>query len=247
MKKIINKHLSLFLVVVLVVFIVVGGVSIFGYDKLKKNELSNDIVVTKNDFMPLSRGSYWLYRVTGEAQGEPTTDGKEIPVIKTDKQVKIEVLNYVKRDSNIQATLLTGYPGLSEETSTLIFVADNGYHLFEGDLAFNRILDRNDDLTDLYSEYSLILPLPLTINKKFGCDEESMNRKDNYYCYWVESIKPADASIFPNKTQYQISYYTLPDVSSYYYVDGVGVTYATYHHNGSLNDEKWNLVKYFIK
>ena len=155
-------------------------------------------------------------------------------------------MNNIKRNTNLRAALLTGYPGRLMSTSTLIIVSEKDYYLVDGDEAFYRISDANDDLTDIYTNDDLILSFPLTNSKKFGCDEESMKRKDNYYCNWIESVKPADANIFPNKTQYQISYYTLPDASSYYYVNNVGVIYATYHHNGSLNDEKWNLVRYKI-
>jgi len=199
-----------------------------------------------NNFIPLSKGSYWLYRITGEERGESLVEGQEGPIIKTNEQFKVQVLDYAKRDSNLRAALLTGYPGLAKTTSTLIIVSEKNYYLVDGEETFRRIADLKDNLSGLEYGGNLLLPFPLTINKKFGCFGEPVERDDNYYCSWIESIKPADAKLFPNKTQYQISVHTNPDATSFYYVNNVGVTYFSYSHNGTLVEERWNLEKYFI-
>ena len=196
-----------------------------------------------NSFYPLSKGSYWIYRITGE---QLIDNGQGNKLIETNKLFKVEVLNYTKRDPNLQAIILTGFPSLGNyETSTLIVEADKDYYLIAGAEAFNKILDKQSDLSDLYSGAIRILSLPLTVNKKIDCISEG-ERDDNYYCNWVKSIKPADAKLYPNKNEYKIAFYTNPDSTDYSYVNDVGITYFSYHHNGSLDDEQWNLVKYFI-
>jgi len=92
----------------------------------------------------------------------------------------------------------------------------------------------------------LELSLPLAKNKLFGCDERDKSRGDNRYCNWVRSIKPAKQEYFPGKDEYEIAEYTLPDESHSYYVDGAGLTYYSYSHHGSLNEQRWNLQRYFI-
>lgn len=191
-----------------------------------------------NDFIPINKGNYWLYRITTESG---------LPVAKTNELFKVEVLDYIQINKNLQITLLSGFPGMTKEKCTLIIESNKNYYLVRGEEDFNKAKKSKDNTDGLYNRADPILILPLTLGQKFSCDSpESMARRDNYYCNWVKSIKPANSKYFPNKKQYQISFYTLPDSTNYYYVNGVGVTYFTYSHNGSLDEEKWNLIKYYI-
>jgi len=208
------------------------------------------------DFIPLNKGNWWLYKVTYAVLDMGVVD-------KGVYTEKIEVLK-VARYKDVTVALFSNIPGglYREKEKATLFVADNKDYYWTDEEVFDLVVKNDgkikiEDLGDkTWGDFGdepsggkikwLELSLPLAKNKLFGCDERDKSRGDNRYCNWVRSIKPAKQKYFPGKDEYEIAEYTLPDESHSYYVEGAGLTYYSYSHHGSLNEQRWNLQRYFI-
>lgn len=206
------------------------------------------------DFIPLNKGNWWLYKVTYAVLDMGVVD-------KGVYTEKIEVLK-VARYKDVTVALFSNIPGGFYREKATLFVADNKDYYWTDEDVFDLVVKKDgkikiEDLGDkTRGDFGdkpsggkikwLELSLPLTKNKLFSCDEIDKSRGDNRYCSWVRSIKPAKQEYFPGKNEYEIAYYTLPDESHSYYVAGAGLTYYSYSHHGSLNEQRWNLQRYFI-
>lgn len=213
-----------------------------------------------NYFIPLNEGNWWQYKVSYAYSEYDAEKDKEV-VYKSTIQVKIEILKVAKY-KDVTVALFSDIPGGLFGGKATLFVADNKDYYWTDEEVFDLVVKKDgkikiEDLGDKtmgnFGDKAsggkikwLELSLPLTKNKLFYCDEMDKSRGDNYYCFWVRSIKPAKQEYFPGKDEYEIAYYTLPDESHSYYVDGVGLTYYSYSHHGSLNEQRWNLQRYFI-
>jgi hypothetical protein len=212
--------------------------------------------VRANDavFIPLKTGNWWLYRVSHAYS-------KDEAVVKESDTVKAEILNVAKY-KDITVALFSNIPGgFFDGKATLIVVNDKDYYRAGEDMYDLIVKNKGEIKIDGYDILAADSPdniklgeirwqelsLPLTKNKLFYCDETGKSRGDNYYCNWVRSVKPAKQEYFPGKDEYEIAQYTLPDESHSYYVKGVGLTYFSYSHHGSLDEKRWNLQKYCVR
>lgn len=217
------------------------------------------------DFIPLNEGNWWLYKVSSssllDAEGNyKEKDDGSWKVFNNTSLVKIEILK-VARYKDITVVLFSDIPGeLIKAKATLLVVGGKDYY-WADESVFDLVVEKKgkitiEELKNMADEdpneetvnkiKQQELSLPLTKNKLFYCDETDKNRGDNYYCNWVRSVKPAKQEYFPGKDEYEIAQYTLPDESHSYYVEGVGMTYYSYSHHGTLDEERWNLQKYYI-
>jgi hypothetical protein len=217
-------------------------------------------------FIPLNEGNWWEYKVYSaglsdkEGNSKVKDDGSN-EVFKNTDLVKIEVLKVAKY-KHVTVALFNRTPSSFVDKKATLVVADNKDYYWASEDVFDLVSEKNSDITieELKSEIDKgyndkadnnkwigeDFSLPLIKNTLFNCDEEDKSRGDNYYCDWVRSIKPAKQKYFPGKVEYEIAQYTLPDESHSYFVDGVGLTYFSYSHHGSLDEERWNLQRYFI-
>jgi hypothetical protein len=211
-------------------------------------------------FIPLNKGNWWLYNVS-HAEAEYDNEKNTETIRKWSETQKIEILK-VKKFKNVTVALFNNIPSSSSTDKATLLVVNNKDYYWANEAIFD-LVEKNrgkinindyylsqagdtgeetDDVPDIYSYY---LSFPLTQNKLFDCFGGD-DRNDNYYCNWVRSIKPAKQQFFPGKNEYEIAQYTLSDESHSFYVDGVGMTYYSYSHHGTLIEERWNLQKYFI-
>jgi len=221
--------------------------------------LPNGALAGNTDFIPLNVGNWWQYKVSYAYEEYDAEKDKGV-VYKGTTQVKIEILK-LTRYKNITIALFSNIPGgFSDEKATLVVMNNKDYYWANEDI-FDLVvknegkikIDGYDILTIGNPENIKLgeikwqeLSLPLVKNKLFYCDEMDKSRGDNYYCNWVRSIKPAKQEYFPDKDEYEIAQYTLPDESHSYYVEGAGMTYYSYSHHGSLDEKRWNLQRYYI-
>jgi len=217
------------------------------------------------DFIPLNVGNWWQYKVSSvsllDAEGNyKEKDDGSWKIFKNTGLVKIEILK-VTKCKDVTVALFSNIPGgFFDEKATLIVINNRDYYWANEDMYDLVVKNEGKIKIDGYDILTIASPeniklseikwqelsLPLTKNKLFYCDEMDRSRGDNYYCNWVRSIKPAKQEYFPGKNEYEIAQYTLPDESHSYYVEGVGMTYYSYSHHGTLDEERWNLQRYFI-
>lgn len=218
-------------------------------------ETGYEVVVynSHSDFMPLSEGNWWEYKVFSASlrDREDKTkikDDGSLEVFETTELVKIEVLK-VARYKNVTVASFSNIPGgFLEEKATLLIMDNKDYYWTDADV-FDSVVEKKGKITigELESKWRVkVFSLPLVKDTLFNCDEEDKSRGDNYYCDWVRSIKPANQKYFPGKIEYEIAQYTLPDESHEFYIEGVGMTYYSYSHHGSIEEKRWNLQRYSI-
>lgn len=218
-------------------------------------ETSHETVVynDQSDFIPLNEGSWWEYEVYSASLldkkgNRKIKDDGSLEVFETTELAKIEVLK-VARYKNITVALFNGIPGGFFGGKRTLLVMDNKDYYWTSEDIFDLVVKKNGNISieELKSKVGWkVFSLPLIKDTLFNCDETDKKRGDNYYCDWVRSIKPANQKYFPGKTEYEIAQYTLPDESHTYYVDGIGLTYYSYSHHGSTDEQRWNLQRYFI-
>ena len=112
-----------------------------------------------------------------------------------------------------------------------------------------RLSNAQDNLSGLVNEGSIFLDTPLEAGKKFG-DLACLTRSDNMYCWVVGEVRSFDASgikgVDPSRKlqEYPITIRTNPDISTMYFVLGVGITGYSYIHHGTVSEVDVHLIEY---
>lgn len=101
----------------------------------------------------------------------------------------------------------------------------------------NKIIDFEPDKTDK-DKFSLTLPL----SKGMRWGSSVNDRNDGYYGWEVEAKKFLNILGKDYEYCYRIAYKTLPDTSYKIFCYGIGIVEEGYVHNGSILEEKYELV-----
>ena len=211
---------------------------------------------TPADDFPLSEGTYWIYRGTVGCFDARTQKSVDMPV-----GWKTQVTTSVRR-GNLRATVINGFPadldwsdGSPERKDSLIVQEDeHKFYLVNFDNAQNvmkEVQNPGKSLADIVTEDDLILELPLSKGRKFGCDAATMQREDSEYCWRVDSVRDTSLDsvkgITPERrTAYTIRFVTNPDDTQIDFVPGVGITAYEYHHHGTEADTALKLVEFHL-
>jgi hypothetical protein len=211
---------------------------------------------TPADDFPLSKGTYWIYRGTVGYFDARTQKSVDMPV-----EWKTQVTTSIRR-GNLRAMAVNGFPadldwsdGRPERKDSLIVQEDeHKFYLINFDNAQNamkKVQDPSKSLGDIVTEDDLILELPLSKGKKFGCDAATMQREDSEYCWMVDSVRETSLNSVKGithepRTAYTIRYATNPDDTQIDFVPGVGITAYEYHHHGTEADTEIKLVEFHL-
>ncbi|MBF0552307.1 MAG: hypothetical protein HQK60_17455 [Deltaproteobacteria bacterium] len=76
--------------------------------------------------------------------------------------------------------------------------------------------------------------------------DEGVKREDTYYRYYVEAKETVSVPAGNFKNCFRIAYRTLPDSVVLWVCPGIGLVAKEYHHNGSIEDYRSELISYQI-
>jgi hypothetical protein len=200
------------------------------------------------DYFPLSKGAYWIYE--GNVRWQIAKDMFERTI-----QWKMEVIDIVRRTETTGFKMqgapwdLAWYED-GKKPSEYSFIKAGSSRFYEGSIKdYERMLDKNDFLTDLVKEYQLLLDIPLIDGEKF-CDTASITRDDTFHCWHVSGGTQIQ---LPNvkgiegvnlMTEFIVAQSTLSDFSMFHFVPGIGITQYRYVHHGTVSEADITLIEY---
>jgi hypothetical protein len=193
--------------------------------------------------IPLRAGATWVYSVTLEYQ-----EGYR-PVHWTG--IVTETITAARREGNgrvFRAERAGAFPlNTPPHEPTFFYVALGGwlYQIFDTEDAPDQIHDLVEAAGQGF-ESERIATWPMTIGQTWG-DPELISIEGSAYRWLVEAQEdvqtPANGgSVWLDCLR--LIFRTNPDVTIHWVCPGVGLVRYQYHHNGSLHDEVWELVRY---
>lgn len=203
-----------------------------------------------SDYFPLKKDAYWVYQGMVKWTKSNSTDVAEEEIT-----WKMEVKQVLQRNDIVGYEML-GAPwdlawyesGKAQSQYGIIQVGGKFYRVSLE--AVLRLMNGADDLSGLMNENDIFLDTPLASGKKF-CGPAYLTRSDNMYCWNVGEEKPFDPNnikgIVPSKElwEYPIVNQTMPDVSTMYFVPGVGISHYFYRHHGTVSEVDVHLIEYY--
>jgi len=203
-------------------------------------------------FLPLTQGTYWVYRGTVRWQ-DP--EKQRAVTSKVSLQMTID---RVIRKSGFTVALITGFPsdldwsdGQARPAQSLLIETDT-HEVYLNALApdFDLAKLESDSMKydKLMSPDNLLFRWPLKKGLKFG-DEESVKRPDNHYCWVIGSQNRKDLSGIRGLTEHAadvfvLQYVTNPEDTRMELSPGIGVVRYQYHHHGSIADTTLQLAEF---
>jgi len=183
------------------------------------------------NYFPLHAGNFWLYRARVEIGNEKGgTD-------KIDKPRRVQVISNNGDDKRRIVHLKTDdYNG-----SNLITYSISNGKIYQFDEFDKADAEKQTDLPDDKLRYVF----PLSVNKKWR-EPESSTTKNGLYSYVVDSLEEITVPAGTFHGCYRIVFRTIADESVEWFFPNVGIVKSTYHHNGSVDDELYELESYKI-
>jgi len=208
--------------------------------------------VESEDFLPLTKGSYWIY--SGVTKW---TEGTE--VVEKTLTWKMEVIDTINFEDTTIAIMkghpndLAWYEEGTDRSDYLIIRRGTKFYKLDGQgmdkIMKSLVKEERPDVDELITENNLLLDLPLTPGKRFG-DPEQVNRPDNSYCWFVEAkdqieLKNVKGISSPGKiTRCRLIFQTGPDHTVIEYVPGIGIIGYIYNHHGTVSETDLKLIEY---
>lgn len=206
--------------------------------------------LTIQEYFPLKRGAYWVYKGDVKWTKPDSTD-----VVDEEITWKMEVKRVFQRNNVVGYEMLGAPWDLAwyeenKEPSEYGIIQTGGKYYQTSLQTVWRLMDETDVLQGLVNENEIFLEIPLIRGKKF-CDTFSITRSDGMYCWTVgdaiqadtANIKGVDSSA--TRTEFPIFYGTLPDHSQIQFIPGIGISRYVYHHNGTISDVDVHLIEYY--
>jgi|SRR5579859_639905 len=202
-------------------------------------------------FLPLTPGTWWLYRGTvtwadaqtaKEAQADVTLKMTVERVIHK-SEFTIAVLSGFPRDLDWATGEVGAMPWLLIETkSHEVF-----FNSLPPDFDYAK-LEKDSALDNFLSDDNLLFRWPLKQGMKFG-DAESLRRDDGLYCWVVaeRQAKKVDGikGLSPRATEvFLLRYITNPDDTEMEISPGIGILSYHYHHHGTVAETSLALVEF---
>jgi ABC-type transport system substrate-binding protein len=205
-------------------------------------------------FLPLTPGTWWLYRGTvawsdqqteKDAQANVTLKMTVQRVIQK-PELTIAILSGFPRDLDWATGEVGAMPWLLIETKRHeIF-----YNSLPPDFDYAKLEKDAASLDKFLSEDNLFFRWPLKKGMKFG-DAESLSRDDAHYCWVVatqETKKLNDIKGLPPRSAevFLLQYITNPDDTELELSPGIGILSYQYHHHGTVADTSLSLVEFHL-
>jgi|HubBroStandDraft_4_1064222.scaffolds.fasta_scaffold49537_2 hypothetical protein len=203
-------------------------------------------------FLPLTPGTWWLYRGTvtwADAQTEKEVQANVTLKMTVEKVIQkpeftIAVLSGFPRDLDWATGEVAAMPWLLIETKR----HEIYYNSPPPDFDYAKLEKDAASLDKLLSEDNLLFRWPLKKGMKFG-DAESVRRDDDHYCWVVatqETKKLDDIKGLPSRSAdvFLLQYITNPDGTEMEISPGIGILSYQYHHHGTVADTSLTLVEF---
>jgi hypothetical protein len=203
-------------------------------------------------FLPLTPGTYWLYRGT-VTWSDPQTE-KEAQAVVT---LKMAILKVIQRPE-FTIAVLSGFPRdldwATGEVAAMpwLLIETKRHEIFFNslppDFDYAKLERGAGPLDKFLSEDNLLLRWPLKKGMKFG-DAESLRRDDDHYCWVVatqETKKLSDIKGLPPQSAevFLLQYITNPDDTEMEISPGIGILSYQYHHHGTVAETSLTLVEF---
>jgi hypothetical protein len=205
-------------------------------------------------FLPLTPGTWWLYRGTvtwADAQTEKEVQANVTLKMTVEKVIQkpeftIAVLSGFPRDLDWATGEVAAMPWLLIETKR----HEIYYNSLPPDFDYTKLEKDASSLDKLLSEDNLLFRWPLKKGMKFG-DAESLHRDDAQYCWVVatqETKKLGDIKGLPPRSVevFLLQYITNPDGTEMEISPGIGILSYQYHHHGTVADTSLALVEFHL-
>lgn len=203
-------------------------------------------------FMPLTQGTYWVYRGTVE-WADPGTDKTTTANVSLTSKV-----GRVFQKPELTIAVISGFPSDLDwatgqvEPKPSLLIETKKHEVFVDplppDFDYAKLEKDTTALEKLLSEDNLLFRWPLKKGMKFG-DAESLKREDSDYCWVVaeelrkslseiKGVKAGQAGVFV------LRFVTNPDDTEIELSPGIGVISYNYHHHGTTADTSLTLVEF---
>jgi hypothetical protein len=203
-------------------------------------------------FLPLTPGTWWLYRGTvtwADAQTEKEVQANVTLKMTVEKVIEkpdltIAILSGFPRDLDWATGEVSAMPWLLIETKrNEVF-----FNSLPPDFDYAKLEKEAAPLDKFLSADNLLFRWPLKKGMKFG-DEETLRRDDGHYCWIVatqetkklaeiKELSPRSAEVF------LLQYVTNPDDTEMEVSPGIGILSYQYHHHGTVADTSLTLVEF---
>jgi hypothetical protein len=233
------KHLRLkvWVVVALIVIVASGTQLVFsrstaiGQKKKAKPVTPVKPETVPENYFPLIAGNYWLYRAKVEIGND--NGGTD----KIDKPRRVQVIS-AKGDEKSRTVQLKNddYNG-----SNLITYSIRGGKVYQ----FDEFDDLGAEKLDKLPDDKLRYEFPLGVNQRWR-EPENATASKGLYCYIVEGQEEITVPAGTFHDCYRIAFRTIADESIEWFFPNVGIVKSTYHHNGSIDDELYELESYKV-
>jgi hypothetical protein len=203
-------------------------------------------------FLPLTPGTYWLYRGTvswTDSQSEKQAHADVTLKMTVQKVIQkpeftIAILSGFPRDLDWATGEVAGMPWLLIETKRHEIFLNS----LPPDFDYAKLEKDAVSLDKFLSEDNLLFRWPLKKGMKFG-DPESIRRDDDRYCWVVatqETKNLPDIKGLPSRSTevFLLQYVTNPDDTEMEISPGIGILSYQYHHHGTVADTSLALVEF---
>jgi hypothetical protein len=203
-------------------------------------------------FLPLTQGTYWVYRGTVEWSDSDSEKPATANVSLTTKVEKV----FQKPEFTL--AVISGFPSdLDWATGQVdpkpsLLIETKKHEVFVDplppDFDYAKLEKDASALDKLLSEDNLLFRWPLKKGMKFG-DAESVKRDDDEYCWLVAEERRKNLSDIKGLVAQQaeiflLRYATNPDDTEMELSPGIGVISYEYHHHGTVADTSLSLVEF---
>ena len=203
-------------------------------------------------FLPLTPGTWWLYRGTVTWSDQQTEKDAQANVT-----LKMTVQKVIQKPA-FTIAILSGFPrDLDWATGEVgampwLLIETKRHEVFFNslppDFDYARLEKDSATLDKFLAEDNLLFRWPLKQGMKFG-DAESVRRDDNQYCWVVatqQTKKLGDIKGLPSRSAEVslLQYITNPDDTEMEISPGIGILSYRYHHHGTVADTSLALVEF---
>jgi hypothetical protein len=203
-------------------------------------------------FLPLTPGTYWLYRGTVQ-----WTDSETNKPASTHASIKMQVERVIQKPE-FTIAVISGFPSdvswsngqVDPKPSLLIETRNHEVFLDElpPDFDYGKLEKDAASLSKFLSQENLLFRWPLKKGMKFG-DPESVQRPDDRYCWVVatqqrkilkeiKGVPPKPLEVF------LLQFVTAPEDTQMELSSGIGILSYQYHHHGTVADTSLTLVEF---
>jgi len=181
---------------------------------------------------PLQTGNYWLYKGSvefGNNNGGTTKSNvpRRVQVISRKKDPNQTIIKLKNEDYN---------------GSSLITYVIRGRRIYE----FDEFDSSDWETRRALSDEKVRFVFPLSVNQEWGNIEDRPRNTAGLYCYIVEEVEDVTVPAGTFHDCFRITFRSIADELVQWFKPGVGVVKSTYHHNGSIDDELYELEAYKI-